>query len=301
MNQITVRRNSLKIIRAMLSKCELITCLKYDDHDTNTDKGGVSVDAVMAAGDSLGFDRVYKSVDESGELKRIVVSISRHHSYTGYATKADAKELLTSEAFAKYFPIDAEIERQAQEVERRIERAAHQEALAAAAATLVTKTTPEAFYKGQRIIATFASLNKNGDLSEYVMECAKPKVKGSFWDRTRYVETKNWDINTCQVGQVVNMSTSEYDNFSRNLMAPLPEAFEGFTGGTVTDYHPGREIKDVYELTDDERALWIAHSYSVVAVVTAPDRRPFVVNPQGYNYARYAGLSPKSLHTPAGD
>lgn len=292
----TIRRNSIKAIRAALAQCVLVTCYKYDDMDTNTDKGGVSVDDVIAAGESSGFDRVYKEVDASGELVKIVAGIHSNHFYTGYRTVEDVKRLLTDSAFAKYFPAEAAAERQAEEAAQELAYQAHRAELDAATATLATDAKQELFFVGQRIVATFATLNKNSSMGEYILECAKPENAEKFWNRTKWVHRKNWTVNTCRVERIVTMSAVDYDDFAANLMDHLPASLQGFEGGTHSDYDPGREVAELHQLTEDEHALWVAHSFDLVALVAAPGRQTIVINPHGYDYVRYAGLSPKSLH-----
>lgn len=296
----TIRRNSLKLIRETLAQCVIVTCYKYDDMDTNTDKGGVSVDDVFAAAAVMnGFDRVYKEVDSSGELVKIVAGIHGNHFYTGYRTVEAAKQSLTSCAFAKYFPVEAAAEREAQQVADEQARQAYCAELDAATTTLTTTEKQGTFFIGQRIVATFATLNKNNLMAQYVMECAKPQNREKFWNRTKWEQSKNWNVHTCRVERIVEMSAADYDIFTNNLMDELPLALAGFEGGTATDYNIGREGVELHQMTEDERALWIAHSFDLVALVAAPGRQTIVINPQGYTYVRYAGLSPKSLHFPS--
>jgi hypothetical protein len=295
----TIRRNSLKAIRQILSECALVTCYKYDDMDTNTDKGSVSVDEVIEAGQSNGFDRVYKEVDSAGELVKIVAGIHRNHFYTGYATKDDAKRSLTDTAFARYFPAEAEADRKAQQAADDEQRAAYCAELDEAAATLITTQPQGVYFLGQRIVATFAALNKNNLMAQYVMECAKPENGEPFWNRTKWQEMKNWRVETCQVDRIATISAADYDIFVDNLMDQLPASLAGFEGGTATDYVLDREVAEFHQLTEDEREMWIAHSYRKVALVSAPGRQTIVIDPQGYAYVRYAGLYPKPLHFPA--
>ncbi len=295
----TIRRNSLKLIRETLAKCVLVTCYKYDDMDTNTDKGSVSVDEVLTAGQTNGFDRVYKEVDSSGELVKIVAGIHGNYFYTGYATKEDAKRSMTDTAFAHYFPVEAAAERAAQQAADEQAHQAYCAELDAATATLTTTEPQGVFFIGQRIVATFATLNKNNLMAQYVMECAKPENREKFWNRTKWEQGKNWNVHTCRVERIVEMSAADYDIFTNNLMDELPPVLAGFEGGTDSDYDTGRAIAELHQMTDDERALWIAHSFDLVALVAAPGRQTIVINPQGYTYVRYAGLSPKSLHFPS--
>lgn len=295
----TIRRNSLKAIREILSQCALVTCYKYDDMDTDTDKGSVSVDEVLQAGQVYGFDRVYKEVDSSGELVKIVAGIQGNHFYTGYATKEEAKRLLTYSAYARYFPAEAEAERQAQQAADEAEREAYCAELETATATLATSEQQGVFFVGQRIVSTFAALNKNNLMAQYVMECAKPENRERFWNRTKWQQSKNWNVETCRVDRIVEMSPADYDVFVNNLMDELPSALAGFEGGSGSDYTLAREGVEFHQMTEEERELWSAHSFRIVALVSAPGRRTIVIDPQGYSYVRYAGLYPKSLHFPA--
>lgn len=95
---VAIRKNSLKRIREILSKSAVISCYKYDDMTSSTNSR-VTVDDVMAAGEHFEFSRV--SLDDAGNLS---VTIHQNWFYTAYATAESARNRLTPEAFAKYFP-----------------------------------------------------------------------------------------------------------------------------------------------------------------------------------------------------
>jgi len=289
----TIRRNQIKAITDALKQCVVITSYKYDDMDTSTNKGPVTVDEVMAlAGD---FDRVYARYAEDGALMEIHVSINRNHSYTGYANADYAKSALTDCAFAKYFPEIAAAERAEAEAQAIAAAAIERAADAARLRTLITSEVQPIVFLGQRIIAKFAALNKNGSLAEYIRECSKPEFGEQIWDRTKWIERPNWRATECKVGKIVTLSAQQYDVFVRTLMDSRPEFFAGFSGGSASDYDPGREIEEIWQMTAAELSLWRAQSYSVVMWVQAPGRASFVVNPEGYDYARYAGIYPTVL------
>lgn len=296
----TVRRNSYKTIRALLSQCVLVTSYKYDDMDTDTNKGAVAVDAVMSLGQERGFDRVYKEVDANGELVKITVGLSRDHFYTGYHTKDHAKQCLTFSAFAKYFPTDAAQILAAEEAERQAAFDARSAQLDAATKTLTTAAPQGKFFVGQRIVATFASLNKNCTVAQYILECQAGENGEKYWDRNKWVARKNWAVNVCSVVKVVQMTVEEYDAFADSLMENRP-GFFNFASGVGSDFDPGRPCECISQLSERERVLWQSQAYELVAVIEAPGRQSFVVNPHGYDYARYVGLYPKAMHNAAND
>jgi len=294
----TIRRNAHKTIRSILEQCALVTCYKYDDMDTNTQKGALTVDDVMGAGEARKFDRVYAEVGDSGEWCKITVSIHQNWFFTGYRTKQDAKQFMTHDAWASYYPEDAAAEREAAEqahaalmAQARIEDARRIE-------QLTTESAQGRFFVGQRIIAKFAALNKNSTLGLYIRECEKPEDGKRYWTRSNWHVPKNWYMTECKVHKVIRMTTAEYDHFAVNVMDSMPELFDGF-GGAESDYKLGRDVENFWDMTQEEQALWSASSYSVVAVIEAPRRQTIVVNPEGYSYARYVGLSPKPMQPDA--
>lgn len=291
----TVRRNALKTIRDLFAGCALVTSYKYDDSDTSPGNSSVSASVVLAVGSSLGFDRVYRENDDDGRVRKVVARIHQNYFFTGYATQEDARASLTFAAFAEHFPEAAAIEIAAEEAQHLAACQAEAAAEAAAHAQLTTDQPQPVFYIGQRIIATFAALNKNGSIARYLRECAQPEDGEQIWQRTHYQARKNWRVAECEVQKIITMTAAEYDHFSCNVMESRQDLFAAFAGGTDSAFNCGREIAEFWQMTDAEQEKWKAASWQVVAVIEAPGRVSVVVNPEGYGYARYVGIAPRAL------
>lgn len=121
------------------------------------------------------------------------------------------------------------------------------------------------FALDQRVWAKFARQNKNNTLEEYRTECAK--LGGYTWEQ-------------CRIVRLLALSGEEYDALAHSLLEPH-EGFED-PGGTGSD--SVQEPDDRFHFADE------AQSYLNVGLVYAPGREPFVIDPQGFSYARYVGL-----------
>lgn len=124
----------------------------------------------------------------------------------------------------------------------------------------------------QRVWAKFARLNKQSTLQEYHEQCAT--LCGYDWYQ-------------CRIDRIMALSPRAYDELSWTLLEPQ----DGFAemGGTASDsvYDSDGDLKFEDEA---QREDWIRLSYCRVILACAPGREPFVIDPQGYPYARYVGL-----------
>ena len=127
------------------------------------------------------------------------------------------------------------------------------------------------FFIGQRLFAKFANLNKNNTLEEYRKECAQI---GGF------------SLELCEVEKVAMVSPEEYDEIANSLLSNR-DIFSGLGGiDSDSEYKPeGYSFASIEQKED-----WFAKSYRLATVVTALGREPFVADPQGSSYARYAGI-----------
>lgn len=135
------------------------------------------------------------------------------------------------------------------------------------------------FAVGDYLKANFPSLNKRQSIADY-----KENPSGSEW--------------LCKVQKVLSLTPEAYDEFANNLMASNPSLGEGGSASDsplITDDLFKRSLSD---WTPEQQAEWKATSYSLVTVVEAPGRETFVVDAQGYDYARYVGLDPKPAIAP---
>lgn len=290
MSNKTIRRNSLKVIDAALKECVLITSYRYDDMDTDTNKPAVSAADVLAmAGD---FGSVSATYDADGVMKKIHITIHSNHFYNGYRTVEDARDSLTPSAFRKYFPEIAAQEQAEEEAKYQAAAVIENAANSARIESMTTDTKQPEIALNQFIFAKFASLNKNCNIGGYISECCKPEFKEKIWQRVRWVENPNWRVSRAKVSKIINMTAVDYDHFAVNLMESRNDLFADFEGGTGSDFDCGRDIKEFWEMSPAEQDEWRKGAYSLVALIQAPGRASFVVNPEGYDYARYVGLNP---------
>lgn len=78
------------------------------------------------------------------------------------------------------------------------------------------------------------------------------------------------------------------DNFTSYMMSLLDsKPFLKGQGGTESRFP--NTAKHIWELTEEERTQWIAQSYTLAVAVT-DGQRLILVDPQGYDYARYVGI-----------
>lgn len=135
-----------------------------------------------------------------------------------------------------------------------------------------------------RMVARFASLNKNCTLERYVQECDG----GDCYDRA------------VKVTHVVRMSADKYDLYAKHLMVNFPWLSE--LGGSDSDVPYEGDDKAWCNESAEFKAAWLAQSYFLGVLVLSADGRAMVVAPEGYGYARYVGLVfealPESLRVP---
>ena len=91
----TIRRNSLKAIRAMLESAALIT--RYYDDGQDSSSSRATVEQVMALAPR------FSSVTQNGPTESGHVTICQSHFFSVYPTMGAARRCLTRQAFAKYF------------------------------------------------------------------------------------------------------------------------------------------------------------------------------------------------------
>lgn len=150
----------------------------------------------------------------------------------------------------------------------------------------------------QIVEAKFASLNKNNTLKAYITECNKERIQdvivqegGNGYPRISDKIT-NWSIDKCRIDSIVNLNSKEYDEFIVTLMKP--QLFLTCKGGF--DYIGSNE--EIINSTDDMLLYkrpdlmqeFRRNMVRCVTLINCKNRESFVVDPQGYNYARYVGL-----------
>ena len=88
-----------------------------------------------------------------------------------------------------------------------------------------------------------------------------------------------------KVERVVILSADNFTSYMMSLLDSKP--FLKGQGGTESRFPNTAE--HLWELTEDEKAQWIAQSYTLAVAVT-DGQRLILIDPQGYDYARYVGV-----------
>jgi len=127
------------------------------------------------------------------------------------------------------------------------------------------------FAVGQRLRAEWPTLNKRCTLAEYREQS----------DRT---------VDLCQVARVLELPRAEFFAFTEALMNNRADLG---TGGHDSDADLPANW-DYFTGTEEEREAFRAQAYRLVTVVllqgAEDDRETFLVDAQGYTYARYVGF-----------
>lgn len=86
------------------------------------------------------------------------------------------------------------------------------------------------------------------------------------------------------------MTNVEYNDFKNNLLADW-DFLDGKGGTDSTTAPEGIEGKRFWELTEEERSEFARGAYrECIGITTAESNEMIVVDPQGYNYARYSTI-----------
>lgn len=148
---------------------------------------------------------------------------------------------------------------------------------------------------GDFVSAKFAALNKSETLEEYKKECSKDeivKVK-RLWDGVEVAdEYISWNIENCKVEQYFKLSLEEWNDITNNLLEDRL-IFRGKGGTIYTGTNPNFDID---KLGSDEEMLkdYRLNHANVITILENDDTGELVaIDPQGYNYARYAGIEVK--------
>lgn len=129
---------------------------------------------------------------------------------------------------------------------------------------------------GQRLGLACPHLNKQSSIGEYVRQLNDPDC---------------YSIELVEVEQVFVTTPEIYDRLIFNLLDTIPQIGRG---GTSSDFELD-SVDDYLKMSVEEQALWRAQSYLRVTAVSAPNRRTFFTDAQGYDYARYCLFFPPEL------
>ena len=138
----------------------------------------------------------------------------------------------------------------------------------------IVKIAPE---NQKTSVYKWAHLNKNSNLSTYIEEVKKHE----YYERDGKV-THEWTFTDFQALQALK----------NNLLTDF-EQLAGL-GGSDSDDERLKQYDDVYKIPRDimQSAKW----YNLVVAVIYENKIQFVIDPQGFNYARYVGLQDQNLH-----
>ena len=96
-----------------------------------------------------------------------------------------------------------------------------------------------------------------------------------------------------EIENIINISNQDYDFFVNNLLTkfdgPLASLLD-YRGGNTSDYHNPEQMKDDYFGYLEEANKPEYDPRSLGTLITSQNRVSIVVDPQGYDYARYVGF-----------
>jgi hypothetical protein len=122
------------------------------------------------------------------------------------------------------------------------------------------------------VTAKSANLNKNSCVSEYIAQ----------------VEQDECTTERYKVCYEVTLDHKGWNHFVTTLMDCRDWMAD--KGGTSSAFDPGREISEIWELTEDEMRQWRQEAYNDNCILVSNGWSCIVIDPQGYNYARYVGV-----------
>jgi len=88
------------------------------------------------------------------------------------------------------------------------------------------------------------------------------------------------------------VSSNEFNNLCENLLSDNV-LFEGFTGGTfsTTDPTDENETRSFYQLSEEEQNAFFKGAYRACVEITSNEADfSLIIDPQGYQYARYTAI-----------
>jgi len=134
--------------------------------------------------------------------------------------------------------------------------------------------------KNETITAIFPRMNKQNTLEEYKEEL----FAGSYSEKVEIIKE-------------VVLSAEEYDEVSNSFLSDNAELWEKIGGRRNT-----KGIEHRFDFTEEEKEEWLESMVTMVVRVSVKDsehysirrrdrhRTPFLVNTEGFEYARYVGF-----------
>jgi hypothetical protein len=131
--------------------------------------------------------------------------------------------------------------------------------------TPITTTKVEFF-----VPAKFPALNKQDQWNDYL---------------TQMDETQTRKV---QVTEIITLSAMDFEFFKNGLLDD--QTWLDGKGGTNSTFKLGREINEIWEMTEQELTQWRNEAFNIVVMVQNEFGDNILVDPQGYKYARYCGM-----------
>lgn len=94
------------------------------------------------------------------------------------------------------------------------------------------------------------------------------------------------------INRIVQLTDADYDAWTQELLSSQEWLAE--MGGSDSTA-PLRDVENWWNYSEDEQKAYRAEAYNLSILVYAPNRSAILVNPQGYNYARYVGFIEEGL------
>lgn len=136
-----------------------------------------------------------------------------------------------------------------------------------------TKIIPAAQVKVNFFVkAKFPSLNKNDRFADYLEQMD---------------ETLSEKV---LVQEMVILSNKDFQEFKNSLLSDQ-EWLNG-KGGYDSSFEVSEDL-EWFQLTEDQQKQWRAGAYRLTVMVQNHEGESILVDPQGYKYARYCGITVK--------
>lgn len=120
--------------------------------------------------------------------------------------------------------------------------------------------------------AKFPSLNKNDWFEDYESQLDETLVTKAL------------------VQELVILTNEDFNEFKYSLLND--QDWLSGKGGHDSEYKVSEDL-EWFQLTEEQQNLWRAQAYRLVIMVQNENGESILVDPQGYNYARYCGVTVK--------
>lgn len=240
---------------------DLLDSYNYDDSDSMSDYFNCHYY------DSVSIDYDYTQTEQTESIKADITAF-RQQLEADVKAEEERKEAEWQERLKQQ-----EIDHQ-QYLVRQQEEAKEIEIINNSVNTIDLDETKQYFVIGSE----FAHMNKNNTLDEYKEE----------------VEKGEFELNTVKITREVHFNSLDALNlFSNHLLTDF--SFLEQTGGSYTDDYRINSMTDYNNMTKEERETVIWNLYGVAVYYN--NQLQFVIDAQGFSYARYVGLTDNATTT----